>query len=67
MESPSRNTVVPGVCDGRPTVRGLRVSVADVLELLAGGMTPDEIVADYPYPEPEDIGACIRFVARQEG
>ena len=30
-------------------------------------MTPDEIVADYPYPEPEDIGACIRFVARQEG
>ena len=60
-----RITIVPGVCGGRPTVRGLRVTVADVLELLAAGMTHDDIVADYPYLEREDIVACLRFAARQ--
>ncbi len=60
-----RITIVPGVCGGRPTIRGLRVSVADVLELLAGGMSTDEILADYPYIEREDVAACLDFAARQ--
>ena len=61
----SRITIIPGVCGGRPTIRGLRVRVADVLEMLAGGMTPAEIVADLPYLEPEDIAACLTFAAAQ--
>lgn len=60
-----RITLVPGVCGGRPTIRGLRVAVADVLEFLAGGMTTEEILADYPYLEREDIAACLDFAARQ--
>lgn len=60
-----RITLVPGVCGGRPTIRGLRVAVADVLELLAGGMTTEEILVDYPYLEREDIAACLDFAARQ--
>ena len=47
----SRIAVVAGVCGGRPTIRGLRVTVADVLELLAGGMSHDDIRADYPIRE----------------
>ncbi len=60
-----RITIVPGLCGGRPTIRGLRITVADVLEMLAGGMTHDEILADYPYLESEDIAACLDFAARQ--
>jgi len=60
-----RITVVPGLCGGRPTIRGLRVTVADVLELLAGGMSYEEILADYPYLEREDIAACLDFAAKQ--
>lgn len=60
-----RITVVPGLCGGRPTIRGLRVTVADVLELLAGGMTHDAILADYPYLERDDITACLDFAAKQ--
>lgn len=60
-----RITLVPGVCGGRPTIRGLRVAVADVLELLAGGMTTEDILVDYPYLEREDIAACLDFAARQ--
>lgn len=63
--SDPRITVVPGLCGGRPTIRGLRITVADVLELLAGGMSHDDIVADYPYLEREDIVACLRFAASQ--
>jgi uncharacterized protein (DUF433 family) len=54
-----RITIIPGVCGGRPTIRGLRITVADVLDLLAGGMTVEEILTDYPYLEPEDITACL--------
>lgn len=61
----SRITIVPGLCGGRPTIRGLRVTVADVLELLADGMSADEILADYPYLEREDVVACLRFAAHQ--
>ena len=60
-----RITVVPGLCGGRPTIRGLRMTVADVLSLLADGMTHDEILADVPYLEREDIAACLDFAAKQ--
>ncbi len=59
-----RITIVPGVCGGRPTIRGMRISVADVLELLAGGMAVDQILGDYPYLEKEDIQACLEYAAQ---
>jgi uncharacterized protein (DUF433 family) len=59
-----RITVNPEICHGKPTVRGLRYPVSLVLELLAAGMTREEILADYPDLEPEDIQACLAFAAR---
>jgi len=55
---------VPGVCGGRPTIRGMRITVADVLEMLAGSMTADEILTDYPYLEKSDIQACLEYAAQ---
>ena len=51
---------------GRPCVRGLRISVGDVLGLLADGQTPAQIVADYPELTPEDIRACLAYAAARE-
>ena len=53
------------VCGGRPCIRGLRIRVTDVLELLAAGATREEILQDLPYLEPEDIVAVLEFAARQ--
>jgi uncharacterized protein (DUF433 family) len=64
MPDESRITTDPAVCGGRPCVRGLRVRVTDVLDMLAGGMSADQILRDFPYLEPEDIGACLRYAAR---
>ena len=60
-----RITVSADVCGGRPCVRGLRVRVTDVLELLAAGATREEILTDYPYLEPEDIAAVLEFAVKQ--
>lgn len=60
----SRITVGPAVCHGKPCVRGLRYPVAMLLELLSGGMTPDQIMADYPDLEPDDFRAAYAFGAR---
>ena len=60
----SRITIVPGLCGGRPTIRGMRITVATVLDLLAGGMTEQQILADYPYLEIDDIKACLSYAAR---
>lgn len=60
-----RITVDPGQCGGRPCIRGLRIRVKDVLDQLAAGATRDEILADYPYLEAEDIAAVLEFAARQ--
>ena len=60
-----RITIDPAVCGGRPCIRGLRVRVRDVLDLLAAGATREEVLADYPYLEPEDITAVLEFAARQ--
>jgi uncharacterized protein (DUF433 family) len=59
-----RITVDPQQCGGRPCIRGLRVRVKDVLDMLAGGATRAEILRDYPYLEDEDITATLEFAAR---
>jgi len=60
-----RITIIPGMCGGKPTIRGIRIRVADVPEILTGGMTATEILADFPYLEAEDINACLHFAAAQ--
>lgn len=65
MSAIDRITMTPEVCGGRPCIRGLRIRVKDVLDLLAAGATREEILADYPYLEPEDITAALEFAARQ--
>lgn len=52
------------VCQGKPTVRNMRFTVAQMLELLASGMSHEEILEDYPYLEKEDIQACLIFAAK---
>lgn len=59
-----RITIDPAVCHGKPTVRGLRYPVELILELLSGGMSHEEILADYPDLEREDILAVLAFAAR---
>lgn len=61
----SRITIDDAQCGGRPCVRGMRIRVTDVLELLSSGATFDEILDDYPYLEREDILASIEYAARQ--
>lgn len=62
----SRITIEPGKRGGRPCIRGLRITVYDVLSYLAAGMTTAEILADFPYLTPEDIQACLAFAAERE-
>ena len=59
-----RITIHPEVSHGKPSIRNMRFTVAQMLELLAAGMTQEEILADYPYLEAEDIQACLLFAAR---
>src|SRR5271157_2410293 len=59
----SRITVVPGQRSGQPCIRGLRVTVWDVLDMLASGMTEDEILRDYPYLEKADFPAVYAYAA----
>ena len=61
----SRITVNDAQCGGRPCIRGMRIRVTDVLELLGAGASFDEILKDYPYLEHEDILAAIEYAARQ--
>ena len=65
MSQLHRITVNPAICGGRPIIRGLRIRVKDVLDLLAAGATRAEIIADYPYLEDDDITAALQFAARQ--
>ena len=65
MRQQQRITIDPDLCGGRPCVRGLRIRVKDILELLAAGATRDEILADYPYLEAEDITAVLDYAAHQ--
>ena len=59
-----RITLNPDQCGGRPCVRGMRIRVSDVLELLAEGQSHEEILEAYPYLELDDIAACLRYAAR---
>lgn len=59
-----RITVDPDICHGKPTIRGLRYPVNSMLELLASGMTIEEILADYPDLEREDLLACLAYAAQ---
>jgi uncharacterized protein (DUF433 family) len=65
MSELHRITVRPEQCGGRPCIRGLRIRVKDILELLASGASRDQILADYPYLEEEDITAALEFAALQ--
>lgn len=56
-----RIRVVPGVCEGRPTIRGLRITVEFVLKLLADGYSAEQIVQEYPELEREDVLQAARF------
>ena len=63
MGAIDRITIDPAVCGGRPCIRGIRIRVKDVLDLLAAGATREEILADYVYLEPDDITAVLEFAA----
>jgi uncharacterized protein (DUF433 family) len=66
MTTTSRITTNPAIRSGKPCVKGTRITVSDVLEYLASGMTTDEIVADFPELKPDDIRACLAFAAERE-
>ncbi len=65
MSELHRITVDPYHCGGRPCLRGLRIPVRDILDLLAAGATREEILADYPLLESGDITAALEYAARQ--
>ncbi|MBW4551769.1 MAG: DUF433 domain-containing protein [Aphanocapsa sp. GSE-SYN-MK-11-07L] len=60
-----RITQTPGQCGGRPCIRGMRIRVSDILEMLAENVTATEILEDFPDLEPADIQACLLFAARR--
>jgi uncharacterized protein (DUF433 family) len=66
MDYRERITIEPGKRGGKPCVRGLRITVSDVLDYLAGGMSEDQILADVPDLECEDIRAVLAFAADRE-
>ena len=61
----TRITTNPRQCGGRPCIRGMRIRVADILEMLAQRVSAAEILSDFPDLEPEDIQACLLFAARR--
>ncbi len=65
MSELHRITVDPQQCGGRPCLRGLRIRVKDILDMLAPGASREEVVADYPYLESGDITAALEYAARQ--
>lgn len=62
----ARITIEPGKRSGQPCIRGMRITVQDVLEYLAGGMTTDEVLVDFPELTAEDLQACFAFAAERE-
>jgi uncharacterized protein (DUF433 family) len=66
MDWRSRITIEPGKRSGKPCIRGLRITVSDVLEYLASGMTEEQILQDFPDLTQEDIRACLAFAADRE-
>jgi len=64
VDTTQRITIDPDICHGKPCIRGLRYPVTTILELLAAGMTIQEILDDYSDLERDDILACLQFAAR---
>jgi uncharacterized protein (DUF433 family) len=60
-----RITINPGIFNGKPIIRGMRFAVADVLGYLAAGMTQEEILADFPYLDKEDITAALLYAQKK--
>lgn len=56
-------TLEPGKRSGKPCIRGMRITVYDMLSYLAAGMTPEQIVSDFPYLTQDDIQACLSYAA----
>ncbi len=65
MTTSERITVDPHQCGGRPCVRGMRIRVSDVLDLLANGLTPEQVMDELPDLELEDVQACLRYASRK--
>jgi uncharacterized protein (DUF433 family) len=65
MSHLDRITFDPEQCGGRPCIRGMRIRVKDILEMLAARVPEAEILADFPYLEPEDIQASLEFAAAE--
>lgn len=63
MDYRERITLAPNMRGGKPCIRGMRITVYDILSYLASGMSQEEILADFPYVEAEDIRASLAFVA----
>lgn len=59
-----RITYEPGKCGGRPCVRGMRIRVSDILDMLAAGVSAEEILSDFPDLQIEDVQACLSYAAR---
>jgi uncharacterized protein (DUF433 family) len=60
-----RITIIPGLMGGKPTIRGMRFKVSDLLGYLSSGMSESEILEDFPYIEKEDITACLAYAAKK--
>jgi uncharacterized protein (DUF433 family) len=65
MDLLERVTVSPRQCGGKPCVRGMRIRVADVLGLLAHGLTPEQVLQQLPDLEPDDVRACLAYAAQE--
>ncbi len=65
MPSDDRITTNALQCGGRPCVRGMRIRVSDVLDLLAAGLSAEQVVAELPDLEPADVTACLRYASRR--
>lgn len=63
----TRITINPNQCHGRPCIRGMRIRVADILEMLANGVAAEEILRDFPDLESDDIRACMAYAANLAG
>jgi len=66
MSYTDRITLEPGKCGGKPCIRSLRITVYDILDYLASGMSEEEILADFPDLTRDDIRACLAFAAERE-
>jgi uncharacterized protein (DUF433 family) len=65
MNLESRITYNPLQCGGKPCVRGMRIRVSDILQMLAEGVSNEELLSDFPDLEPQDIQACLLYAARR--